>query len=168
MSSLAEVEIWKDIPEYEGIYLASNNGRIKSIKSKNEKILKGSTDNRGYRIVSLWKDGKCSWFQVHKLIVITFLEYKELSYKIVIDHINNKKNDNRLENLQIISQRENASKDKDKNKTSSKYIGVYFIKKEKKWKVQIHINGKRKYLGRYKCEHDAGNAYKSELNKINK
>ena len=62
-----ELEVWKDIPEYEGIYQVSNLGRVKSlprewvsgigaiVKHKG-KILKGGTSN-GYRIVKLYVNG---------------------------------------------------------------------------------------------------------------
>jgi ribosomal protein L15E len=72
---------------------------------------------------------------------MAFLNHTPCGYKIVVDHIdNNIKTDNRLENLQLITQRENVSKDI-KN-TSSKYIGVCWHKKAKKWRSSIQINGK--------------------------
>ena len=53
-------EIWKDIPNYEGRYQASNLGRIKSLNfngTGKEKIMRPITGNR-YYMIALWKDGK--------------------------------------------------------------------------------------------------------------
>ena len=63
-----ENEVWKDIPNYEGIYKASNFGRIKMVKrtlidslgkkiNKKEHILKPRTGNR-YYMIALYKNGK--------------------------------------------------------------------------------------------------------------
>lgn len=65
-------EIWKDIKGYEGLYKVSNLGNIKSLrrktisrngktiynKTENERILKTSSDNKGYVVVSLSKKRK--------------------------------------------------------------------------------------------------------------
>ena len=138
-----EKEIWKDIPEYEGLYQISKTGKIKSLKKlveysnrsgfKKEKILKGGID-RGYTFVILSKDGKVKNFKIHQLMAITFLNHKPNGYKVVVDHIDNNTLNNNLENLQLITQRENTSKDK--NNTTSKYSGVHKNKKNK-WIAQI-------------------------------
>ena len=52
-----ENEVWKDIPDYEGLYQVSNLGRIKSLnfnKTGKEKIMKPRTGNR-YYMIALWK-----------------------------------------------------------------------------------------------------------------
>jgi hypothetical protein len=77
----------------------------------------------------------------------------------IIDHINNKKDDNRNCNLRIASFGLNThNKSKSKN-ASSKYFGVCFDKKERKWKSQISYNGKNYNLGCFKEEIDAAKAY---------
>jgi hypothetical protein len=86
--------------------------------------------------------------------------------ELVIDHKNNVKTDNRLANLQIITNRENLSKDK--IGFSSRYVGVSFHKKNKKWRAEIYVNGKTKYLGCFASELDASNKYQEELKKIEK
>ncbi len=48
-------EIWKDVPNYEGMYQVSNIGRVKSIKFKKHKILKHSIVGNGYYQCSLFK-----------------------------------------------------------------------------------------------------------------
>ena len=97
---------------------------------------------------------------------MSFLGHKPNGCKIVVDHINNDKLDNRVENLQVITQRQNSTKDK-KGFTSS-YAGVSWNKKDNRWRAAIFVNNKVKYLGSYKCELKAAEAYNSALNKLNK
>ena len=54
-------ELWLDIPEYKNLYQVSNYGRIKSLnyrRTGKEHILKQTTNNYGYKLVMLYKDGK--------------------------------------------------------------------------------------------------------------
>lgn len=171
-------EIWKDIPGYEKLYQVSNIGRIKSLKRFivrgnngwicKESILTNKFDNHGYYFISLSKNRTKRQFFIHKLVLMAFTGYNSNGrYDKVIDHINNIKTDNRLENLQIITQRENTSKDKFRINTTSKYIGVYWNKHAKQWAARITVNKEKIYLGYFKNEYDAYLAYKKELNKIN-
>ena len=155
-----ENEIWKDIPEYEGLYQASNLGRI---RSKRIGVMNQHLRGR-YLGLNLNKNGKKKSYNTHRLIAITFLDNNLSGHKMVVDHIDNNPQNNRLENLQIITQRENASKDK-KPKTS-KYVGVHKSGRTKKWKASITLNGTTKYLGLFKTEEEAHFAYQKELNKI--
>ena len=61
-------EIWKDIPNYEGIYQASNMGRIKSFYGLKEKILKPKISHNGYYRVALYKNSTQKWYQMHRLV----------------------------------------------------------------------------------------------------
>jgi hypothetical protein len=166
-----EKEVWKPIPGYEDRYLASNLGRIQSkeriVNFGNQKRLSKSIilkakciDKQGYYTVSISR----KTFNVHKLIAITFLNHKPNGNKIVIDHINEDKLDNRVTNLQIITQRENCVKSI-KNSTS-KYPGVHFNKKMNKWKSVILINKKYYYLGYFTNEEEAHKAYQNKLKTI--
>lgn len=167
-------EIFKDIPNYEGLYQVSNLGRVKSLqrnvnhfkgglKVVKEKILKEDLSKVGYSCFRLSKNNKVKKFTVHQLMAITFLNHIPCGYDLVVDHINNIKTDNRLENLQIITQRQNSSKDKN---GTSKYTGVYWFKESKKWRCQIRIKGKLKDLGLFTDEYKAHLAYQEELKKI--
>lgn len=97
-----ETEIWKDIPEYEGLYQASNLGRIKSINSKrrNHDVIMSdkSIANNGYIVVCLKRNGKPKTHSVHRLIAKTFIP-NPYNYP-VINHKNENKLDNRVENLE--------------------------------------------------------------------
>lgn len=167
-------EIWKEVPGYEGLYEVSSQGRVRSLDRvtcnrrgsfiRKGKILKPRL-NHGYKVVDLHSNKKRRTFRVHQLVAMAFLGHKpDGTQEVVVDHINNNKQDNRLENLQLISQRENASKDK--KGCSSKYTGVSWDKQANKWKSYIKIKGKQKNLGYFKCETAAFLAYQAELSKI--
>lgn len=161
-------EIWKDVPNYEGIYQVSNLGNVKSLnynKTGEEKLLKQQLNTRGYYQCIFSKLGKTKTFTLHQLVAITFLNHKpDGTQKLVVDHINDNKLDNRLENLQLISQRENAYKTQ--GKYSSKYKGVSWFKNLNKWASKININGNLKHLGYYSCELAAHYAYQEALKSI--
>jgi hypothetical protein len=174
-------EIWKDIPNYEGLYQVSNLGRVKSLKRivynnstnnilytqkeliKKQKI-KSVLHIRRYYIVSLFKNSLGKDYSVHQLVAMAFLGHVPCGMKMVIDHIDNDSLNNKLENLQIVTVRENCSKDK-KNKTS-KYIGASWCKQANKWMSSIRINKKQTYLGYFNCEFKAHLVYQNKLKEI--
>jgi len=167
-------EIWKDIPEYEGYYQVSNLGRVKSldrfIDKKNNrcffkgKILKININKNGYCFIVLYKNKKSKNLRIHQLVSMAFLNHKPCGMKLVVDHINDIKTDNRLENLQIVTTRYNAFKTQ--SNYSSKYKGVHWDNERKKWSVSISINGKSNRIGRFKDEYDAHLAYQNKLKEI--
>jgi len=157
-------EIWKDIPDYEGIYQVSNLGRVKSFCKKKENIKTNYLDNVGYYVVSICKNNKCIPRKIHQLVAICFLNHIPCGHKFVVNHINNNPLDNRVENLQIVTTRHNTSKDK-KNKTSN-YTGVSFCKKQNKWRADMRLKGKSFFLGRFIKEEEANRAYQNKLKEI--
>ena len=170
-------EIFKDIPNYEGLYQVSNLGNVKSLpknvkmpngglRIQKEKILKHVIDKKGYCAVCFHKNSKGKSIRIHKLVAITFLNHKPNGMKIVVDHINNDKLDNRLENIQLLSNRENCSKNSKKG--YSKYVGVSWNKRVNKWISQIQINGKRIHLGYFSNEVEASEVYQIALKNLNK
>jgi len=159
-------EIWKDVVGYEGRYFISNTGRLKSIIKNKETLIKGSLDSKGYLRYSLsWKlKNKCNGYRAHQLVAIVFLGHKLCGMNLIIDHINDIKTDNRVENLQIVTNRFNTFKTQ--GKYSSQYKGVYWNKNSKKWCSSIRINGKPKHLGFFINEHQAHLAYQNALKNI--
>lgn len=168
-------EIWKDVPNYEGMYKVSNLGRVKSLERKvkhwkggsrliKEKILKQNICTYGYKYIALNKEGKKRSTKVHRIVAIAFLNHKPFGMELVIDHINNVKTDNRVENLQLITNRQNVTKDLKKN--SSDYIGVSWSKHANKWVSRTWINGKRTHIGYFNCELAAAKAYNDKLKTI--
>ena len=157
-------EIWKDIPEYDGLYQVSNFGRVRSLKFGKIKILKLGSDGYGYVCCSLCKLGKERTYKIHQLVAYAFLNHTPSKHKLVIDHINDVKNDNRVENLQIVTSRFNACKTQ--IKYSSKFKGVCWDKSRNKWISYIQINKIKKHLGRYENEYDAHLAYQNALKNL--
>jgi len=158
-------EVWADVKGYEGHYEVSTHGRIKSLKGGKEKLLTLSDNGGGYLFVSLSKNGKQKANYVHKLVAIAFLGHTPKGYEVVVDHINNIKTDNRVDNLQLVTQRHNLTKEV---RGSSKYAGVSWNKANRKWVAIIHINDKQKHLGYFKTELEASKMYQKELGTINK
>ena len=156
-------EIWKDVVDYEGMYEVSNLGRVKSLKYVKRRILKLGLDNYGYKKVDLYNNKKAATKTIHKLVAAAFLNHVPCGMKLVIDHIDNDKLKNNVNNLQIITHRLNASKDKN---GVSVFTGVNWCKLSKKWRAQIQIGKKKKYLGLFTCELLASQTYQKALKKI--
>ena len=165
------MEEWREVRGYEGIYEVSNIGSLKSLARKSsigrrlkEKVLRGYVSSSGYLSVPLSKNGTSKTRQVHQLVAIAFLGHTPCGCTIVVDHIDNDKSNNTLDNLQLITHRENSSKDKKGG--SSKYVGVNWDKNASKWKAQICTSGKYKHLGLFTDEIEASRAYQSKLKEI--
>ena len=156
-------EEFRSISGYEGLYEVSNFGNVKSLT--NDKILKPCLGSRGYYMVRVYKDNKGNTMSIHVLVAMAFLGHKPDGYKIVVDHIDNNKLNNHVSNLQLISNRENTSKDK-KNGTS-KYTGVTWYNASNKWLAQIAINSKKKNLGLFETEDEAHETYQKALKMLN-
>ena len=157
-------EIWKDVVGYEGVYEVSDLGNVKSLKFNKEKVLTNNLNRNGYLQVGLSKRGRVKSKGIHQLVAEAFLNHKPCGFKLVVDHQNGVRKDNRLENLQIITSRKNTSKDIKGG--TSKYTGVSWCKKSNKWRSQININNKVKYLGSFTDELKASEVYQNELSNI--
>ena len=165
------IEVWRDIPEYVGLYQVSNLGNVRSLQrvdSRGRKlkgrVLKATLCSPNYISVGLCKDGKPKTITVHKLVAYAFLNHKPCGYELVVNHIDTNPTNNNLNNLEVTTQRKNTNKKH--IKSSSKYVGVCWNKKSKKWKAAIKIEDKIKYLGLFTDEKEAAQAYINELNKI--
>ncbi len=156
-------EIWNTIEKYPD-YQVSNKGRVKSLLYGKNRILKPGTDRYGYYQVVLFKDNKAHNTPVHKLVAIAFLNHTPCGHKTVVNHIDFNKTNNNVENLELISQRENTGKKHLKH--SSKYTGVCWSNVAKKWQASININRKHVYLGYFVNEEDAAEAYNKKLKSI--
>ena len=157
-------EIWKDIPGYEGLYQCSNFGNIKSIL-KGGIVLKQSKNRYGYPTLGLYKNGNRVNKHVHQLVAITFLGHVPNGLKSVVDHMDGDRANNYYKNLRIITNRENtsASIKKKNNEFSSRFVGVCYANKCKKWQAQIRIKNKQIFLGYFDSEIKASDAYQKKL-----
>ena len=117
------MEIYKYIIGTKCNYSVSNLGNVKSLRFNKEKILsQGYNPENGYYSVAI--NGKTSY--VHRLVALTFIPNPK--NKPVVNHINGIKNDNRVENLEWNTQKENIDhawnlgKFKSNNKSKSKKV----------------------------------------------
>lgn len=112
------MEVWRDIPQYEGIYQASSHGNIRTCEGKTtsnkryetrhwkSRILKGKGDNpKTGKRVSLWKDGKRSDWLVARLVATTFLGEPPVGF--TVNHIDGNRMNNNIDNLEWLSRGDN-------------------------------------------------------------
>lgn len=165
-------ETWMDIKGFEGLYQISSLGEVKSLAREvlhpvhgtmkiRERILKKTKGSRGYYAVNLFSNGVREFLHIHYLVADAFLEKKRDGRRLVVDHINGDKEDNRVENLQIIPFRENVSRAFKDFK-----CGTFFHKRAKKWAAHIYENGKSKYLGLGKTREEAMTLYQNYVSSI--
>lgn len=100
-------EIWKDVVGYEGLYMISNYGRLKSLPKmvgrgkrylSKERIVSLHKSPNGYLRTHLDKDGERKFYSIHRLVAQTFLDNPN-NYPCV-NHKNENPADNRLDNLE--------------------------------------------------------------------
>lgn len=123
---------------------------------KSKKIVRtfGSRNAGGYLVVSI--RGKLHY--MHLIIANAF----DLGITIRgrCDHINGDRSDNRIENLRILTHQENTKAFCRKRKiATSRFRGVSWSKRDRKWKTCIQINGKNKTVGGFENEIEAARAY---------
>ena len=102
-----ENEVWKDIEGYEGHYQVSNLGRVKSLKRGNDKIMSLRRYKGGYLLVNLCKNGEMKTFTIHRLVGQAFLPNPNNLPQI--NHKDEDKTNNRVENLEWCSVKYNNS-----------------------------------------------------------
>ena len=135
---MKEVEIWKNIKDYEEHYQISNYGRVKSlcrisINIYNEKrpikgkVLILGSDSHNYLIVKLYKNNNEKNFKVHRLVAQHFISNPK--NKLEVNHIDGNKKNNHSNNLEWTTHKENmqhAWKNKlTSNDSSNKKVFVY-------------------------------------------
>jgi hypothetical protein len=108
-------EIWKDIPNYEGLYQVSSLGRVKSlerrVKNKDsfrkvrERILSSNDNGSGYLCVQLSRKLKRENLLIHRLVAICFV--KNPKNLPIINHKDGVKTNNAPENLEWCTQMDN-------------------------------------------------------------
>ena len=110
------VEIWNDIPGFEGLYQVSDCGQVKSCERfvkhwrggnqiLKERILKPGLNTRGYYYVVLSKDGKGKNFFIHRLVALAFLEGDNT---FTVNHKDECKTNNHVSNLEYLTQADNV------------------------------------------------------------
>lgn len=163
------MEIWKPIPGYENYYQVSNYGNIKSLPRilKNgyatylskEKLLTPKKNSTGYLWVKLCIGNEKS-FSVHRLVMLAFIGKSDL----IVNHKDLDKTNNKLDNLEYCTIKENVYHYEKSIKRSSKFIGVSYDITRKKWTAKYKKNKKTINLGRFNSEIEAYNAIKPYIN----
>jgi hypothetical protein len=169
-------EEWSDLPGYEGFYEVSTKGNIKSlertcvspkgIRKVPAVILRPRLKVSGYLSIGIQKEGVRKFYNVHQLVAMAFLGHVPNGHKDVINHKNSVKDDNRLENIEIVDVRYNTVYSIDKSKTSSMYTGVTWSKRDSKWCSNISSLGKARWIGYFDDEYEAHLAYEKEKSKL--
>ena len=150
-----------NVKDFEGLYAVSDDGRVFNVRKG---IEMKPRERSGYYYVTLKKDGQAKAFSVHELVYNSFnkragLWDKRRQYINAIDHINENKKDNRLENLQRVSVRENSARYAENHKDSGLPRGVNYFAQAGKYRARVVINRTRYFLGSYSSAEEAGKAY---------
>src|SRR4051812_26207214 len=100
MSLRERLEKWADVPGYEGLYRVSIDGQIKSIRAG--RVLKPASNKWGHLQVCLHRNNKPNRQFVHRLVMLAFVGPCPPTKQV--NHLNGIKADNRLENLEYVTQ----------------------------------------------------------------
>ena len=144
-------------------YLEYRDGHLwwinKSITNKIDGRFGGKTD-KGYISGTL----KGKRYYEHRLI--WFYHYGQ--WPKVLDHINNVRDDNRVENLRECNHQQNQFNRLPNPNSSSKYKGVYWHKRKLCWYTCYRFSGKLVHIGYFNSEVEAYNAYVGATKKVHK
>lgn len=113
----------------------------------------GSLDGTGY--IHIGVDGKV--YKAHRLAFL----FMTGSFPVEVDHIDGQSNNNKWNNLRGVTRSGNMMNAKRPNTNTSGVVGVHWNKIDRKWKAQIQVEGKYKYLGPFAAFFDAVCARKS-------
>ena len=144
--------IIQGFPKYE----VSNMGNVRNVKTG--RSLRHINDGSGYNHVTLCNENGPKNFNIHRLIATYFIPNPD--NLPCIDHIDNNKQNNTINNLRWCTQKQNTQNvSKRTTNTSSIYKGVSWDKSISKWRVQIRKNGKNKHIGYCDDEKEAARIY---------
>lgn len=147
-------ETWKLVPNISELKVSSK-GNLLKIKNGIWQSPSYTYDKTGYKRISY----KGRTYTYHQLVAMAFLGHEPNGMKNVIDHLDGNVLNNSVENLRVVSIRENANNRH--HKKSSKYVGVNWHKRSKKWQSKIKYKGKQYTLGMFNDEEKASIAYQA-------
>lgn len=169
-------EIWRDIPNFEGLYQVSNHGRVKSLcrLSKQNHLLKESIRRCGIKehelnITLRDHDSHRHCLCVNRLVAFVFLPTPENEKKYVVFYKDGNYYNCHVDNLFYGTTDALSNKLTDRNDRRSYFIGVYRQQKHIKayYIAQSHLNGKQIYIGLFHTEIEAAKAYDDFIVKHN-
>jgi len=137
-----EWRVITDLPNYE----VSTDGQVRN--SGTGRVLKPGPNGRGYLSVRLYKDNKGHTKRIHRIVGEAFLPNPD--GKLVIDHINRNKTDNRLSNLRWATHTENSQNTgrRSNNTTGFKHINSHNTTDS--WRIQIRSRKISRYFSKSK------------------
>lgn len=165
-----EEEIWKDIDGYDGVYKISSIGRIvradrirtritklgkTSYIKEPSKIMKKCLDVDGYSVTRITKDGQRKFFKVHRLVAMAFIPNPE--NKSEVNRINFIKDDNRVENLEWVTPKENVNHMVSNGRNNVSHGESHYASKFKESDIieirEMYANGvvQRRLSEKYNC-----------------
>lgn len=161
-------EIWKPIPNFEKLYEASSEGRIRNSRNK---IMKTFTNNSGYKCLKFSVNKVVTAHLVHRLVAQTFIPNPDNLPEV--NHIDEDKHNNAKSNLEWST----SSRNKQHSMTTGSYDAIYttknslgkkhlpnnhskfhnvsFHKSRNKWSATIRVNGKNMFQKRFDTEIEA-------------
>lgn len=92
-------DTWKNIKRYEGLYMVSDSGKVRNVRSG--RILKQGISKRGYSVVVLYKQGKPHTVTCHRLVASAFIPNPH-NYGDV-NHIDSNRINNHVSNLEWVN-----------------------------------------------------------------
>lgn len=95
---------WRYVREYEGLYLVSESGGLYSLYKN--RLMRQTVNDRGYKAVSLCKDGVRKVKEVHRIVAEAFIENPIQGYSEV-NHIDGNKLNNKKSNLEWVTKGDN-------------------------------------------------------------
>lgn len=132
------------------LYEVSSMGNVRN--KKTHTVLKGGPC-QGYIYVTLVNDSGRKSFRVHRLVAMAFID-NPLN-KPIVDHKNNNRSDNRVENLRWVTSAENGVNTKMYKNNTSGYKGIYYDETFQKWVVRICRGGRCVYFDMFDSAEEA-------------
>lgn len=99
------IETWKPITDYVGLYEVSNKGNVRNVKTG--RIKKPNNNGRGYLFVGLYKNGAEKKHYIHRLVAQAFIPNPNKLPEV--NHKDEIRTNNKLDNLEWISHRDNSN-----------------------------------------------------------
>lgn len=161
--------LWKDIKGYEGEYQISSAGEVRSLdriitqlnrygkyinRSVKGKTIKPIDNGNGYLIVGLRRNQDRKNFYIHRLMVEYFIN--EIPNGYVINHKDFNTYNNSLENLEIVTQKQNVLYSIPRMRGPRRNLDDFekrYIRKRNVNRYEVTVNGK--YIGSYKTIEEA-------------
>lgn len=156
-------ENWRKVENIDGEYMISDLGNMVNVKT-GKRV--GHIGQDGYWHFTGKVNGKVKDFKLHQLVYNAFGGGVYDGRKIVIDHINNIRSDNRIENLQLLKFRDNVNKDIEVGRSG--VMGVSWNTAKQRWLAQISLGGQRFVLGFRRTIDEAKSLYDEALLRFEK